>query len=218
MGGLLRSPPIPHGEAAQVCQALPAEWRDHVYVFLVNGFDPCNTANFAGVGEYTRQLGFRRTYFGQLYHAPWFEKEIRRIHGEDRAARFVLVGYSFGSNAVRWIAQRLKREGIAVELLAYVGGDTIRNVPEDRPENAHRIVNVTARGCVWLAGGLVWEGTDLDGAANLRLAEVTHEGVPTHGHTLAMLAENLARAAASVHEAPNPRHDRDEHSPLAARR
>jgi hypothetical protein len=44
----------------------------------------------------------------------------------------------------------------------------------------------------------VWDGANLDEAANYRLQSVGHYQAPTHEETLEMLARNLALVAASV--------------------
>ena len=69
---------------------------------------------------------------------------------------------------------------------------------EYRPENVHHIINVTSWGFVWLLGGAVFQGVDIDGAENLRLTDVGHSGVPTHPKTLALLTAGLAEVAAKA--------------------
>jgi hypothetical protein len=177
-------------ELAQACQEVSCSCRDHIYVFLVHGMDPLDWANLEGVRDYCRRLGFRNTYYGQLYHTSYFRKEISRIHREAPDARFVLIGFSFGANMVRNIAQDIKQEGIPVDLLVYLGGNTLKNIPRDRPENAARIVNILASGCIW-------NGAWFDDAQNLHETDVWHFGSPSHPRTLEVLARELGRIAAS---------------------
>src|SRR5262249_6617116 len=73
----------PEEELKAPCQALPSCCRDHVYIFLVNGLDPINASNMAGLRDYLQDLGFNKTYYGQLYHSAFYNKEIRRIHESD---------------------------------------------------------------------------------------------------------------------------------------
>ena len=183
--------PTPPPELAQPCRAQPSCSRDHVYVFLVHGMDPLDYANLEGVQHYLNELGFNKTYYGQLYHGGTFQKEVRRIHREDREARFVLVGFSFGANVVRSLTRAVKDEGVTVELLVYLGGNTLENCPRDRPENAVRIINILASGCIW-------NGDTLDGAENTHLPDVWHFGSPSHRHTLERLAQVLAEIASGV--------------------
>lgn len=195
MGPYLHPIASPQPELASLSLAQPADCREHVHVFFVNGLDPLNKDNFRGLCDYVQQLGFTKTYHKQLYEAGQLTSTIRHIRETDPAARFVLVGFSFGTNAVQAVTNDLAGEGVSIDLLVYLGGDTLTNDPEACPANARRVVNITARGCVWLAGGLVWDGVDLDGAVNLRL-DAGHADVPSHPQTLELLARQLADVAA----------------------
>lgn len=168
----------------------PASSKKHVYIFFVHGLDPLDSANFFGVNNYVRQLGFEKVYYGHLYHASYFKKEIDRIHQDDSMAHFVLIGFSFGANVVRSLANDMKEHDIPVDLLVYLGGNTLENIPEDRPANAQRIVNILASGCIW-------NGAWLDGAENIHETDVWHFGTPSHPRTLAVLARQLSDVAAS---------------------
>ncbi len=188
--------PLPRGLAAS-CHDLPHCCRDHVYIFLINGLDPGNYCNLSGVCDYLHTLGFNKTYYGQLYHGAYFEKELRRLHEADVEARFVLIGFSYGANVARSIAQDVKDEGIHIDLLVYLGGNTLTNTPRDKPENVGQIVNV-------LATGWIWNGDTIDGAENVNLPNVWHFGSPTHPQTLEILARDLVEVASQV---PVPRRD-----------
>jgi hypothetical protein len=178
-------------ELAQACQEIPKCCRDHVYVFIIHGMDPLDYANLGGVRDYLHQLGFNKTYYGQLYHTSYFCKQVRRIHAEEPEAHFVLIGFSFGANMVRNVAQNVKNDGIDIELLLYLGGNTLENTPRDRPENAIRVVNV-------LAHGYIWNGTQFDDGENINVEDVWHFGSPTHPRTLEALARNLVEIASSI--------------------
>jgi hypothetical protein len=178
-------------ELVQSCQELPRGCREHIYVFMIHGMDPFDYANLNGVNNYIHKLGFYQTYYGQLYHTPKFLKEIRRIHQQDPEAHFVLIGFSFGANMVRALAQSVKGDGIAIDLLFYLGGNTLENTPQDQPENALHIVNI-------LAHGYIWNGAQMDGAENLSEEDVWHFGSPTHPRTLQVLTRELASIAMSV--------------------
>ncbi|HXG08438.1 MAG TPA: hypothetical protein VNK04_01485 [Gemmataceae bacterium] len=183
------APPGP--EWVEPCQSIPLSGRNHVYIFFVHGLDPLDCANLKGVCEFVQRLGFNKTYYGQLYHTGHFRNEIRRIHQEDPDARFVLIGFSFGANQVRSIAQAVKPDGITIDLLVYLSGNTLKNIPRDRPENACRIINILAEGCIW-------NGAMLEGAENFQVNKVWHYGSPTHYYTLDTLARELAAVAATV--------------------
>lgn len=170
---------------------IPAPCRGRVHVFLIHGMDPLDLANLNGLTEYIQQLGYLKTHYGQLYHLWEFKKEIRRIHQADPQARFVLIGFSFGANMVRELANAVKEDGIGIDLLIYLGGNTLENTPENQPEHVVRIVNILAAGCIW-------NGAQLDRAENLHFTNVWHFGSPTHPRTRALLARELAAVAARI--------------------
>jgi len=182
--------PIPE-EKKLCCAEVPKGCRNHVYVFFVHGMDPLDCANLRGLRDYVQSLGFIKTYYGQMYHTMYFANEIRRIHLEDPDARFVLTGFSFGANMVRDICHSVAVDDIHIDLLVYLGGNTLHNVPEDRPDNVGQIVNI-------LATGAIWNGDTLDGAINVNYADVYHFGSPTHPETLMLLTEELAKVAVRV--------------------
>ncbi len=182
-------PPPPEVHVA--CKAYPPCCREHVYVFLVHGMDPFDWANLTGLRDYVQELGFHKTYYGQLYHTWTFEKEIRRIHAEDPSARFVLIGFSFGANVVRYLANSAGADHIPIDLLVYFGGNTLKNETYDQPENVARIVNI-------LASGAIWNGAWMDRAENIHETDVWHFGSPSHPYSLRMMARELAVVASHV--------------------
>jgi hypothetical protein len=177
---------------------LPKCARDHVYVFFVHGMDPADCANLAGVRDYVQELGFHKTYYGQLYHTNQFKGLVREIRQQDCEARFVLVGFSFGANMVRNIAQAAKDEGIRIDLLVYLGGNTLKDEPRDQPENVVRMVNILAQGCIW-------NGDTMSRAENVQVLGRWHFGSPTHPFTLQVLAQDLAEIASEVPVPPPPK-------------
>jgi hypothetical protein len=204
-------PPSTH--IADACQTVPLGCRDHVHVFLMNGMDPINYGNLTGLRDYVQELGFSKTYYGQLYHAGWFKKEIRRIHQDDPDARVVLIGFSLGVQELHSVAKDLSAEDIPIELLVFLSGNhPVAFMPEDRPANVHRVVNILA------SGGMKAYGVR-EYAENVRLPDDTwHFGSPTHPYTLEKLSEELAALALTVplreivrqpqpsdEEAPTPR-------------
>jgi hypothetical protein len=181
----------PKADLVQPCQDAPKFCRDHVYFFFVHGLDPLDFANLSGVRDYVQALGFTKTYYGQLYHSFLFEHEIHRIHHDDPEAHFVLVGFSYGANVVRHLAHSAQKDGITIDLLVYLGGNTLENIPEDQPENALQIVNI-------LASGWIWNGATFDRAENIHEPDVWHFGSPTHPQTLQTLARELGLIAARL--------------------
>lgn len=209
---------VPPPEQVQPGDAIPLPCRNHVHVFLIHGMDPFDLANLSGLTEYIHQLGYIKTHYGQLYHLWEFKKELRRVHQEDPLARFVLIGFSFGANSVRAVANSVKDDGIVIDLLVYLGGNTLDNDEKSQPKHVLHIVNILAAGCIW-------NGAKMDRADNRHFTNVWHFGSPTHPKTRALLAQELAVVAARVpyvdkapsyhpelEEAPRPRPLRDEAS------
>src|SRR5262249_43815722 len=156
----------------------------------VNGTDPCNYGNLPGVRDYVNKLGFRQTYYGQLYHEYYFKREVRRIHGEDPDARFVLVGFSLGANTIRSMAERARTDCIASDVLLYIDGNLLAQVPHDL-EHTH-IISIQAGSSVW------WKTPPLVDADNLKETETRHFDSPTDPRTLEQLARALEAVAMTV--------------------
>jgi hypothetical protein len=178
-------------EKAALCLEIPKPCRNHVHIFFIHGLDPLDFANLTGVCDHLHKLGFIKTHFGQLYHIWKFKSELRKVHEQDPEARFALIGFSFGANMVRDLANALKDEDVPIDLLFYLGGNTLENTTPNRPPHVLRIVNV-------LAHGWIWHGATLDGAENVEYSDCWHFGSPTHLHTLDVLAQELAAIAQRI--------------------
>src|SRR5947209_15827084 len=126
-----------------------------------------------------------------MYDTRKFEKEMCRIHEEDPNCRFVLVGFSFGANMVRYLANSARDDGIPIDLLVYFGGNTLKNEAYDQPENAARVVNI-------LASGAVWNGAWMDRAENIHETDVYHFGSPSHPYSVELLTRELGEVASPV--------------------
>lgn len=178
--------PLPPGCVGQnyVC------CTDHVYVFGINGFNPLCTGNFNGLMRYIREHGFPHTYFEQLYSSRWYADEIRKIRHCDPQAKIALIGFSWGANAVRGLANHLNEEGIQIDLLIYLVGDLVGDTPESKPANVCRIVNIRAKGLVLLGGDLFFNGEDIAGAHNHMLT-CRHILVPSRRETVELIMGEL---------------------------
>jgi hypothetical protein len=102
---------------AQGCRTVPKIARDHVYVFFVNGVDPVCMGKLSSLRNCVNDLGFTRTYCGQIYHLPWFMAEIRKVRAHDPDARIAVFGSSLGVSAGQGMAWLLQDEGIHIDLL-----------------------------------------------------------------------------------------------------
>jgi hypothetical protein len=182
--------PTPAPEQVMVCESVPLSCRSHVYIFLLDGLDPVQFCNFAGVHDYLISLGYHSTYHGELYHCFWFNSEIHRIHKEDPEARFVLVGHGVGAKLARSMAHDLQSENIAINLLVYVDGSWLGSA-DDRPANVARVINARV-------SGSTLAGTDLPGADNVRLQGASTFSAATDRQTLDLLNHELMQIAMTV--------------------
>jgi hypothetical protein len=189
---------VPPKEQIAYGESLPAPCRNHVHIFIIHGLDPFDLANLNGLAEYIQQLGYLKTHYGQLYHLWEFKKEMRRIHKQEPQARFVVIGFSLGTNVACELANAVQEDGIIIDLLIYLGGEyTLGNTPRTQPKNATRILNIMAE------GGF---GHAYDRAENICYNDVWHFGSPTHPQTRELLARELVALAARVpyHDKPPP--------------
>jgi len=178
---------IPH---AKEWARLPCH-KDHVYIFAVNGVNPMCLGNFNGLCTYLRNQGFRNTYFGQLYTSNGFATKIRDTRHDDPDARIALIGFSAGANYVKATANSLAKDGVWIDLLVYLVGDTVWNTPASRPENVGRILNIRGKGLIFTGGDILgFNGADIDGARNYRI-ECRHILAPSRSETLTLLMEEL---------------------------
>jgi hypothetical protein len=183
--------PIDPPDKERLCAAPPLCCRNHVYVFLIHGCDPFDCANLSGVNDHLHALGFIKTYYGQMYHAPFFARELKRLHEADPEAHFALVGFSFGANLVRGMLDLAEENHIPIDLVVYLGGNTLSNPEDARPPHVARMLNILACGCIW-------NGDQLDGAENIQYDDCWHFGSPAHPHTLKLLDEALNAIASQV--------------------
>jgi pimeloyl-ACP methyl ester carboxylesterase len=181
---------VPPKEQVAQSETIPAPCRNHVHIFLLHGLDPLDLANLSGLTTYIQQLGYSKTYYGQVYHLWEFKNTMRRIHKQEPQARFVLIGFSLGAIMARELANADKADGIGIDLLVYLGGFTLANSPRTQPENVARLASILTEGCI--------RDARIDRADNIRYSDVWHFGTPTHSRTRELLSRELAAAARKI--------------------
>jgi hypothetical protein len=193
--------PSPHPTPAVLAAGgdIPEQCRDHVYIFVVNGLDPANIADLRGMCNYVHELGYRHIEHGQMYHVFAFARKIRRIHQVDPEARFVVIGYSMGVSVSRYLVQRVKNEGIAIDLALYLDACVFNSLPPHHPHDAERIVNVTTNGFL-----LLLRSTRLQCAENIHEPWTLHLGLPTNTQVLDRLTTELSRVVYRRHDGAEP--------------
>jgi hypothetical protein len=164
---------------------------DHVYIFAINGLDPLCIGNFNGLCACLKEHGYANTFFAQLYTGTETADRIRAIRAFDSRARIVLMGYSLGCNRVRSVAHRLAENGIQVDLLIYMFGDTLFDSPRNSPDNVCRILNLGCHGMLLTGGDLFMNGPTLPGARNCRI-NALHLCGPSRLETVSLILEELS--------------------------
>jgi hypothetical protein len=185
-------PPV--AMAPMPVQSAPAPAGGDIRIYILDGVNPLGLAGIDRLADQLRGAGFRHTRVGGWYSAAAFEREIRATHAGDPSARFAVIGYSAGSYPARTLANRLVRGGVPVAVLGYVGGDYLRDTPETRVPGVGRVVNVTGNGYLLTGRNLMFNGTDVSGATNVRLAGTNHYSLPTNPRTFQTLYEALSAA------------------------
>jgi hypothetical protein len=188
-----KATPQPSDQAVAVEAVFSSE---QMYVFVINGVDPLWMAGLKRLGDQIRQCGYPNTKVIGLHEASVAEKEIRCLYRANPTARFTLIGYSAGTYVVKAMAGRLVRDGVPVAMVGYVGGDYLRDSSATQLTGVGRVVNVTGDGYLLTGKNLLFNGTCISGAKNVRLAGTRHFNLPNHPSTYAALIEGLNEASA----------------------
>ena len=181
----------PPPEQIDQCRAVPHECRSNVTIFLFNGADPLEYGNLSGVRDYLNQIGFAKTYYGQIYHAEWCFEEMKRIRAANPEARFVVIGFDFGAETAKILVQKAALGGIATDLLCYLEPKGIGMETGVAHSKLSRILTIQA-------SRLFGVPTAPVGSETVQLTSTTRYGVPTHPATLARLTEELSRISLQI--------------------
>jgi len=184
---LNRIPP-PCAERKRGCEALASGCRKHVYIFMVDGLDPCDVANLEGLRDYLCELGFPRVWLGHFYHVCQMEQEILDRFHCDPDAKFVLIGHGTGAEKMRALTNKVKQPGVTIDLLVYLNPVGVPKNEAGYPSNARQVLNVGGR----------WSNPGIPGAENLLVPEVYHFAVPTYWCVRDRLLEEVATLASEV--------------------
>lgn len=177
-----------------------------VRVYIFDGLNPLGLARVNRLGDRVRESGLPHTQVVRWNAASQVERDIRAAYAVDPDIQVALVGYSAGTYTARRLANRLLSSGVPVAVVGYVGGDYLSDTPSTRVPGAGRVVNVTGNGYLLTGGNLLFNGTQVSGAWNVRLGGTRHYGLPTHPTTIATLLEVLSsRPTDSAEAAPLPR-------------
>lgn len=182
---------VPWSASGKPQATLRAAPVHRTYVYLLDGVNPLGAARLQELGDHLREAGFPDTRVGGWYRVWEFEREIREVHAADPTARFALIGYSAGAYRARAAANRLLREGVPLAVVGYIGADYMFDTADAQVIGAGRVVNVTGDGYLLTGRNLLFNGTEVFGARNVRLVGTRHYFLPTDPQTFAILYEEL---------------------------
>ena len=184
----------PSAKLRELCAAVPSESKDRVHLFVLNGADPLYLGNLNGLCARMRDLGFRSVDCAEMWQGAAVRDRIVELRRREPEARVALVGFSIATKSARSIANELKEQNVKIDLLVYLGGETIGNVPASRPDNVGQVLNINGHGYMPRGGDLFFNGTDIDGAENQRL-DARHILLPSRPETVELLGRHLVALA-----------------------
>jgi hypothetical protein len=182
--------PPPLDETKLICDHFPADCRAGVHIFLVNGCDPFECANFRGVRDYLNKLGFKSVWYGQFYHDEEMSAEIHRLHRDNPTARIIVVGYEHGANAACEIARAAIDDHGFVDLLVLLEPKCLGTIVPPHSD--------LGRFVVIRSEPSPFSGTVPEGAEVITLSTYWRFTVPTHSTTLDLIADEAIHAAQMV--------------------
>jgi hypothetical protein len=189
---LLRQPaPLPPSDGIVEYVDFHDDGRAGVYIFFVNGNDPFGLANLKGVRDYFCKLGYPRTYFGGIAHECWMAEELVCIHRDHPGSRFIVVGFDYGADAARNIAQAGLNRGATIDMLLFLE-------PKGRVFNAPAADSGIVRTVVVQGKSLLQQSAPIAGAEIITVASKHRYQVPTRPEVIELLESEAALSAALV--------------------
>jgi hypothetical protein len=176
----------PAPEVLARCKGLRPACRQHVYLLVINGFDPTEVTNAVGLAHFLEKEGFPNVYYTSQWNACKYEQQILDIKQADPAARVAFVCYSMGVCYGRELARKLKEEGAPVDLLIYLDAFAFNHSPEHSPDDGRRIVNIITEPRLGIFGS-----EPLAGATNYQFLGVRHVKVPSDSRIIERIIDEL---------------------------
>lgn len=174
-------------EAGPDCP-VPLADRQRVYAVLVNGLAVDGPAGLAGLRDELAAQGFTKVYSGEVCHGPVLAAEVRRVHRDDPAARFVVVGFSLGGPVAAQLAEGAAAAGVPVDALVLLDPVGVRST---------EVPGV--RTLVVRSGGPVGR---VEHAEVVYVPTAGHYTLPAHPRTVQAVGRLMAESAARVEHPP----------------
>lgn len=172
-------------QCLEACHVSPLDpqLRQHVYLFLMNGYDPLDCAGMTKLRDEVCAAGFPKVYFAQRADRRWYEAEIRRVACEDPAARFVLAGIGGAAEHLVPLAAGTAADGVAIDGLLLLDP-----IGELDPSSPVRTIVLTSKN--WKHGSA---GVELS-----QLQDAGHFALPTAPSTMTTVLELMSESAQLV--------------------
>jgi hypothetical protein len=106
-------------DAGPTCDT-PLEARNRVYLFVLGGNNPREMMALEKFRQGINAAGYAKVAAGPNIYANWMGREIRRIHGEEPGAVFVVAGLESSVTQAANLCDKALAEGLPVEALAIV--------------------------------------------------------------------------------------------------
>ncbi len=188
------------GDGAYIAHRL----QENTVILVVNGGDPLHLADADAFARQFRTEGYPHAQVAEWHQEHAIEQAVREVHRDEPGARIVLIGYSLGAYCVRDIANRLNRDGIPIVMVGYIGADYLADTTDSRLEGVARVVNVTGDGHVLTGKNLFFNGTEVTGARNVRLAGTRHFDLLNHPEAFGVMLQELQQLESRSLDSPIP--------------
>jgi hypothetical protein len=174
-----------------MCRSLPRDARSGVHIFLIHGIDPGSEGKLLDVRDYLHSLNFFKTYTAASCRTSWVTEQMLKVREENPQARFVLIGYDPGTQAVDKLAQHCVANEYPLDVILYLQPTGWEPKTEDDLPTVPRKI------------AILGESSDkqreaLPGIEQVVISDISGRNVPYHEITHRYLATELAEIARKV--------------------
>ena len=166
----------------------PIADRRHVYVFLVNGLMPDGSTGLEGLRLKLAERGYEKVYRGELCHAGWMGRELKRVRECDPEARFIVVGYGLGCGSAIGLANDSAGLNIPIDTVVLLD-------PPEKQATCQR----AGQTLVVRSGVAAPEPGEPQGVCILT---ASHYSLPTHARTVDAIVALLSETSMRVEHPP----------------
>lgn len=170
---------------------IPVPLRQHVYLFIMNGYDVLDCAGLTKLRDTICEAGFPNVYYAQRADRDWYETEVRRICRDDPDARVVVLGLGGAAEHVVPLATGAVEDGVCVDALVLLDPVGLDELP---PACVPTLVLASKK----------WAGS-LAGVETHQLPGISHLDLPTAVPTVDAVLDRMTASAWMVGPLDGPR-------------